>query len=143
MKGALTPQTLMAKAARACASAKLLLENGDADGACNRAYFAVFDAARAALLLANAPAPPETIRTHNGLIAAFGRRLVKNGPVSNELGRMLNRAAEIRSVADYSGELVEFADVGDMILRAERFVEAMRDLFMPKRPGDAGTPWQG
>jgi len=127
----------MAKAARACASAKLLLENGDADGACNRAYFAVFDAARAALLLANAPVPPETIRTHSGLIAAFGLHLVKNGPVSNELGRVLNRAAEIRSIADYSGELVEVADAHDMIVRAERFIEAIRDLFVSNRPGGA------
>ncbi len=39
---------LMAKANQALASAKLLLDTGDADGACNRAYYAMFDAARAA-----------------------------------------------------------------------------------------------
>lgn len=37
---------LMAKARTACASARLLLERGDTDGACNRAYYAMFDAAR-------------------------------------------------------------------------------------------------
>ena len=40
---------LIAKAELAVASAKVLLEIGDADGACNRAYYAMFDAARAAL----------------------------------------------------------------------------------------------
>ncbi|WP_204848259.1 HEPN domain-containing protein [Rhodopila globiformis] len=40
----------MAKAARAAESARALLDRGDADGACNRAYYAMFDAARAALL---------------------------------------------------------------------------------------------
>ena len=40
----------MGKASRAVASAKLLLDAGDVDGACNRAYYAMFDAAHAALL---------------------------------------------------------------------------------------------
>jgi uncharacterized protein (UPF0332 family) len=40
---------LMQKAARALDSARLLLDAGDTDGACNRAYYAMFDAARAAL----------------------------------------------------------------------------------------------
>lgn len=35
---------LMAKAVQASASAKVLLGTGDADGACNRAYYAMFDA---------------------------------------------------------------------------------------------------
>ncbi|OIQ93998.1 hypothetical protein GALL_240040 [mine drainage metagenome] len=38
---------LMAKAAQAVESARALLARGDADGACNRAYYAMFDAARA------------------------------------------------------------------------------------------------
>jgi uncharacterized protein (UPF0332 family) len=40
----------MAKAAQAVASARVLLETNDADGATNRAYYAMFDAAQAALL---------------------------------------------------------------------------------------------
>ena len=37
---------LFEKAIRAVTSAKLLLVSDDADGACNRAYYAMFDAAR-------------------------------------------------------------------------------------------------
>ena len=63
-------QGLMAKAMQAAASAKVLLDTGDSDGACNRAYYAMFDAARAALLASGAPVEPEIAKTHNGLISA-------------------------------------------------------------------------
>jgi hypothetical protein len=49
-------QELMAKAAKsnkAAASAKVLLDTGDADGACNRAYYAMLDQARAVLLVSS------------------------------------------------------------------------------------------
>ena len=86
----LSPASLMVKADTACASAAALLELGDVDGASNRAYYAMFDAARAALLLSGAPVAPDIGRTHSGLIGAFGNHLVKNGPVSKEVGRLLN-----------------------------------------------------
>jgi len=129
----LAPDALMAKAARACASARLLLDAGDVDGACNRAYYAMFDAARAR---ANAPVPPDIGKTHGGLISAFGLHLVKNGPVSNELGRSLNRAEEIRLVADYLGDSVKLDDAREMVEQAEVFVAAMRSAFMPLIRGE-------
>ena len=61
----MTPQELMTKASRALASAKLLLDSGDVDGACNRAYYAMFDGARAALLSIDAPVPAEVARKHS------------------------------------------------------------------------------
>lgn len=72
-------QDFLAKAIRAATSAKMLLDAGDADGACNRAYYAMFDAARAALLASGAPVEPETARMHSGLISAFSLHLVKTG----------------------------------------------------------------
>ena len=51
-------QALLANAVRAAASAKVLLDIGDTNGACNRAYYAMFDAARAALLASGAPVEP-------------------------------------------------------------------------------------
>lgn len=93
----------MAKAIRALASAKLLIEAGDVDGACNRAYYAMFDAARAALIMSNAPAELSVAKTHSGLISGFSLHLVKTDQFPVELGKALNRAAEIRLVADYTG----------------------------------------
>lgn len=130
----LTPAALMAKADTACASAQMLLDAGDVDGATNRAYYAMFDAARAALMASGAPLEPESGRTHSGLIGAFGLHLVKNGPVARELGRQLNRAHEIRLVADYRGESVSLADAAEIVAQAAAFVAALRAQFM----ADAG-----
>lgn len=123
---------LMQKADRALASARLLLDAGDTDGACNRAYYAMFDAARAALSGEDAA---ETNRTHSGLIAAFGLQLVKPGRMTRELGRMLNRAEEVRLLADYTGGSVEPAEARETLSQAAAFVEAVRDYL--NRPGNA------
>lgn len=50
----MSPEDYDEKAIRALASARLLLANGDIEGACNRAYYAMFDAAHAALLRSGA-----------------------------------------------------------------------------------------
>lgn len=63
---ALTPQIYLDKAARALASAKLLLVDEDIEGACNRAYYAMFDAAHAALLGVDAPSLPSRPRPTAG-----------------------------------------------------------------------------
>lgn len=120
----------MAKADTACSSAKALLELGDVDGACNRAYYAMFDAARAALLASGAPVESGIARSHSGLIAAFGHHLVKHGPISKAVGRLLNRAHEVRLVADYKGDSVEPSDAREMVEQATTFVDAMRAEFM-------------
>jgi uncharacterized protein (UPF0332 family) len=126
----------MTKAVRACASARILLDLNDVDGACNRAYYAMFDSARAALLASKASVPPDIGKTHGGLITAFSQHLVKNGPIPKEIGRLLKRAEEIRLVADYKGDSVELSDAREMVEQAERFVEAMRHAWVPDRPAD-------
>ena len=101
-------QDLLAKAIRAAvlqglpsvASAKVLLDTGDADGACNRAYYAMYDAARAALLASGSPVEPEIAKTQNGLISAFSVHLVNAGRVSVELGKTLNNTEALRFVAE-------------------------------------------
>jgi len=90
----------------------------------------MFDAARAALLASDASVGPDIGRTHSGLIAAFGNHLVKNGPVSKDMGRFLNRAHEIRQAADYNGNVVELSDAKEMVEKAEAFVAVIRAEFM-------------
>lgn len=132
MTNHLAPEALMAKAGRACASARALLVLGDVDGACNRAYYAMFDAARAALLASDAPVRPDIGKTHSGLIKAFSEHLIKKGPIPKEMGRILKRAEEVRLIADYKGDSVELSDAQEMMEQAEIFVAAMRAKFMPK-----------
>lgn len=117
---------VMMKALQAVASAKVLLETGDADGACNRAYYAIFDAARAALLACG----HEVGRTHKGVINAFSDHLVRNGPLPKELGRLLKQAEARRYVADYEGDPVEISDAQEMVGQAATFVAEMRSKFL-------------
>jgi uncharacterized protein (UPF0332 family) len=124
----LTPQELMAKAERALASAQLLLDSGDVDGACNRAYYAMFDAARAALLSTSAPVPAEVARTHSGLIAAFSLHLVKPGLVAVEHGRSLNKVEDLRLIADYRGDPVTLDNAAWALEQAKAFLGTVQAL---------------
>ena len=120
---------LMTKARRAVASAYKLLEDSDCDGACNRAYYAMFDAARAALIASQAPVPPEIAKTHSGLIAAFSLHLVKPNLFPIDLGRALNRAEDLRRVADYKGDSIDAEDAQWAVQQAQAFVDEVEKRF--------------
>ncbi|MDP2759656.1 MAG: HEPN domain-containing protein [Sideroxyarcus sp.] len=122
---------LMVKARQAVASAKVLLHAGDVDGACNRAYYSMFDAARAALLFSRAPVELDDIKTHSGLIATFGLHLVKTGQVPVELGKALNKVEDLRLIADYKGEQVLPEKAAWAVQQAEIFIQAMQSIFSP------------
>lgn len=134
------PSDFMSKAESSLGAARLLLDNGYTDEACSRAYYAMFDAARAALLIANAPVEAEVARTHRGLMSAFGLHIVKPGLISQEIGRSLSQAQHVRLIADYKGDPVEAKDAAQMIAWAATFVEAVRETFRLERGRDNETP---
>ncbi len=125
---------LMDKAIRAVTSAKLLLDAGDVDGACNRAYYAMFDAARAALLWSGASADSATTKTHSGLISTFSLHIIKTGRLPVSLGKALNRAAEIRLIADYTGDEVSAEKAQWVIEQATLLLDAVQREFRPREP---------
>jgi len=131
----------MRKATRSLRAARMLFENGFMDDASSRAYYAMFDAARAALLAANAPVEAEVARSHKGLIAAFGKHIVKPGMIAPDIGRSLGQAQHVRLIADYSGDPVEAKDADRMLLWAASFVDAITERFglnddaLPPRKG--------
>lgn len=127
-------QGLMAKAVQASASARVLLDTGDADGACNRANYAMFDAARAVLLVPGL----DVGKTHKGVLNAFSDRLVKNGFLPKELGRHLKRAETFRYVADYEWTPVELGDAIDMVRQAEVFIATLRQTMFMLDETDSG-----
>lgn len=126
------PDALLVKAERALSSADLLLNAGDSDGACNRAYYAMFDSARAALLHIS----PDfvEVKTHGGLISAFSLHLVKAGHVSVELGKAINATEDMRVAADYRSEPINLDSAGWAVAQAHRFVAAVRQ-FAARRDG--------
>ena len=122
-------QSLMTKARIACESARALLERQDSDGACNRAYYAMFDAARAALMATNAEIPLNIGKTHSGVLTAFSQHLVKNGPVPRDIGRLLKQAEELRLVADYSGDSITLDDARALVEKAESFIDTLTSIL--------------
>ena len=125
-ENAFTPEKLMAKAEEFASGARSMLETGNINVAASNAYYAIFHAARAALLASNAPVELEKIRTHNGLIGAFGEHLVKTGIVPKEMGRMLNEAKDLRFVADYAGNSVKPEEARSIVEDAVIFVADIR-----------------
>lgn len=120
---------LFNKAKIALDSAKLLLDAGDYDGACNRAYYAMFDAARGALIISNAIEDLTHIRTHTGLITNFSLHLVKTGKTSIELGKALNKVEGLRLMADYRDDPISPDDAKWAFEQAEHFLYAINASF--------------
>lgn len=103
----MTPEVLLEKADRALASAEILLREGDIEGACNRSYYAMFNAARAALILVGAPSEVTEGKSHSGLHSAFNQYLVKPGHVPQTQGAEFRRAERLRQISDYLGDPIE------------------------------------
>lgn len=119
------PEDLMAKSLQAITSARVLLELGDADGACNRAYYGMFDAARAALLILGC----DIGKTHKGVLNEFSSRLVKSACFPKEMGRLLKLAETYRYVADYEDNSVEMGDAVTILEQAQTFVTAVQEYI--------------
>ena len=110
MNAALSPKTYIAKAEAALSGARLLLISGDMDGACSRAYYAMFDAAHAALFALRVEQISAPIKTHNGLVAQLGQHVVLAGHLADTHGEAINKVQRFRQLADYSGDLVKRED---------------------------------
>lgn len=122
-------QELMAKAKRAHKSAITLFTDGDYDGTLNRAYYAMHDAAKSALVYLYISGAEE-IRTHSGLIAAFSQHLVKTGKVRGELGKMLSRAEQARLIADYSGVSIDGDKAKEHLANAKSFISEIENTII-------------
>ncbi len=126
-----TPGAYLEKAERALAAAEILLNADSPEGACNRAYYAMFDAAHAALLAAGA-STSRISKTHAGLIGAFGKSIVQCGLIDVEYGRSLNRVHHLRQLADYTGDPVSMEDAAWAFEQARAFVAAVKAKFLPE-----------
>lgn len=125
-----TAKLFLEKAERALDAARTLIEAKSAEGACNRAYYAMFDAAHAALFALRLEDIKAPIKTHNGLIAKFGEHLVRPGLLPVEHGEALNAVQRFRQLADYSGEPIELDKAAWSVERAEAFVAAVNEWVL-------------
>jgi uncharacterized protein (UPF0332 family) len=112
--------TALTRSRREIKAARLLAEGDFGAQAISRAYYAAFYAAEQAL-----GSLGESRSKHSGVIAAFGRLVVREGGLEQETGRILRSLFEQRNDVDY-GEAVASAEDAERAIRdAQRFVDAV------------------
>lgn len=124
-------EPMLNKAHRALDAARLLMAGADTEGACNRAYYAMFYAAHAALWATGAQPGGVVVKTHTGLISLVAQHLVKTGILDAEQGRALANVRKTRLLADYTDEPPSRDDAADAVERASAFVEVVARLLPP------------
>ncbi len=129
MTSHVTAASYMQKAERALDEARVLLREAKTEGACSRAYYAMHDAAHAALLASGQETPDALIKTHHSLVAAFGKELVLGGQMEARFGRAFNKVQDIRQLADYSTDPPPLADAEWAVDEAEAFVVAIHGMI--------------
>jgi uncharacterized protein (UPF0332 family) len=102
------------------AAARHLAGGGFPAQAMSSAYYAAFHAAEAALL-----ALDEARSKHAGVLAAFGRLVVRDRGFPEDVGRLLRSLFERRNEADYGGVQVSADRAEDAVRDAERFLSAV------------------
>jgi uncharacterized protein (UPF0332 family) len=112
--------------------ANLMLESESYRSAVDRAYYAMFHAARAALHSESVDLP----KTHAGVRNLFGQHFLVSGKLSKDLGQWLSQAFRLRQQGDYEVH----ADVGegaarDAVVNAEQFLKAVTDYIEKNKAG--------
>jgi uncharacterized protein (UPF0332 family) len=117
-------EELLAMARQDLQDAEFLLERGSTKSAVSRAYYAMFNAAQAALLSKGV-----TRSRHSGVRATFGYFFVRPGLVPQYLHNAFERAYDLRLVADYSPILVSGEEAQRVVADAHSFLAAVEELL--------------
>ena len=119
------------KAKTAPQSAHSLLDLGDTEGAVNRAYYAMFNAARTILEKLD----PDLIagKTHASVLRHFSNHVVKGGGLDPAHGRALNRAFDARMTSDYEKAAIDKKEARDIVAAMDAFLAAIRPLVRKGR----------
>lgn len=110
----------MAAARRNVRAAELLLADEIPENAAGAAYYAMLNAASAAILQRGRDA-----KTHPGTWTLFSELFVKAGEVDKELYKASQRAKELRVAADYRGSGASMNEAREAVDDARRFVDAV------------------
>ncbi len=108
-------------------AAHVTLEQGLVRASINRAYYAAFHVAQAALLTLG-----ETPKTHAGISNRFYVRFVQTGLIGEDLSGVLPYAFRQRQGADYDALTVfEARAAADLIADVETFVRTVEAVILP------------
>jgi len=124
----------MSLAEQALDTAQGNLVSGDLRATINRAYYAIFYAASAVLLIKGIER-----RRHSGVISAFREYLVKTDLIETEYSNIYGEALVAREDADYAVEIPVDVDMAETVLnQARRFVQRMLE-YSQKGIADEST----
>lgn len=106
-------------------SASILHKAGNYSDAISRAYYAIFDAARAALFSINI-----SPKSHAGTLVKFNEHFVKTGLVPNEFSKIFSKIERSRLDADYNF-MNNFSqkESADILTSAKDFVKQVETLL--------------
>ena len=103
-------------------AARLLLERKMYSDAVSRAYYAVFQAARAVLATKSLDS-----RKHSGIIGIFNQQFIKTGILPRDYGKILKSCRDLREVSDYDDfYLVSREEAFLSIENASRFIRGIK-----------------
>lgn len=115
------------KAIGASEDACLLLRAQRFDAACNRGYYAMFNAARA--LLQESGVDVASVKTHSGLIHLVSERLISAGILEQALGHALRQAEQTRRLVDYDTRSSSSEEATARVADMERWLITVRRLL--------------
>jgi uncharacterized protein (UPF0332 family) len=116
----------MSKARRALESSAALLGKGDFEGSVNRAYYAMFHAARAALASRSIEIRS---RKHGILVGQFSRHFITDGVLPKALGQAINEVQKLRHAGDYEAPVLARQEAEEALVSAREFVMAIKPLL--------------
>jgi uncharacterized protein (UPF0332 family) len=117
------------KASASLAGAESEYANGRYDNCANRCYYAVFQAAIAALIAADVTAQRSGRTWDHGFVQAefIGRLINRHKIYPAILRQTLNRNQELRNRADYTTQPVSEVQASRALQRSRIFVAAIRE----------------
>lgn len=110
----------------------VLSKAGLLKGACSRAYYAAFEAARAALFLTGVPLG----KTHRGTRAQFYAHFVRDtGRIPTSVAAYLGQTEQWRVASDYSTDAApSIGQARECVANARAFIAAFALEFFPDVP---------
>lgn len=121
------------KAERSLRAAERNLKEGDCDFAASHAYYACFYVAEALLATEGA-----RFSSHGQVIAQYGLRFAQPEKLDRRFHQILNRAFQIRLIADYQVEVEIKPEVVQELIEGGRSFFAAASQYL-KEPSGAGA----
>ena len=91
----------------------------------NRAYYSMFYSILALLIF-----EPYSSSKHSGVLSYFNRHFIKNGRISKDIGRAVNKAFDVRQRGDYREQVIYTREqVEPFIDWAGKLIAAVKDFL--------------